>query len=203
VFAIESFVDELAHAAEVDPVAFRLRYLEDERARDVVEAAVKQAGARRDGQGRGVAFSRYKNRQGYVAVVVDLSVDRATGRIRLRRAVVAADVGQIVHPEGLSNQLQGAFTQSASWTLKEQVVFDRQGVTSVDWARYPILRFRDAPEIETLLLNRPGKPYLGIGEGAQGPVSAAIANAVFDAVGVRLRHIPFTPKRVKAALRWE
>jgi nicotinate dehydrogenase subunit B len=207
IFAVESFMDELAHAAGVDPFEFRLRHLADTppsgdaRARDVLRAAVDKAGPRPDGQGRGIAYARYKNRQGYVAVVVDLTVDRASGRIHLERAVVAADVGQIVHPDGLSNQLAGAFIQSASWTLYEQVTFDAHGVTSVDWSSYPILSLPDAPEIETVLLNRPGRPYLGIGEGAQGPAPAAIANAVFDAVGIRLRQIPFTPDRVRAALR--
>jgi nicotinate dehydrogenase subunit B len=200
VFAIESFMDELAHAAGADPVEFRLRYLTDERARAVIEAAAEKAGVRPAGGGRGIAFARYKNRQSYVAVVVDLRVNRDSGHIGLERAVIAADAGQIVSPDGVSNQLEGAFVQSASWTLKEQVAFDPQGVISVDWHSYPILRFRDAPEIETVLLNRPGHPYLGLGEGAQGPVPAAIANAVFDATGVRLRQIPFTPERVKAAL---
>jgi nicotinate dehydrogenase subunit B len=164
-------VDELAHAAGVDPVAFRLRYLADERARAVLEAAAEKAGPRREGRGRGIAFAQYKNRQAYVAVAVDVSVNRASGHIGLERAVVAADVGQIVNPEGLSNQLEGAFTQAASWTLKEQVAFDRQGVTSVDWYSYPILRAREAPEIETVLLNRPGRPYLGVGEGIGFPLT--------------------------------
>jgi nicotinate dehydrogenase subunit B len=206
VFAIESFMDELAHAAGADPVEFRLRHLADERARAVIEAAAEKAGwqpgnrSRTDDRGQGIGFARYRNRQSYVAVVVDLSVNRASGHIRLERAVVAVDVGQIVNPNGLSNQLEGAFIQSASWTLKEQVAFDQHGIISVDWHSYPILRFRDAPGIETVLLNRPGQPYLGVGEGAQGPVPGAIANAVFDAVGIRLRQIPFTPARVKAAL---
>jgi CO/xanthine dehydrogenase Mo-binding subunit len=202
IFAIESFIDELAHAAGADPVQFRLRYLADERARAVIEAAVEKAGPwiEGSGRGRGIAFSRYKNWQSYVAVVVDLSVHQGSGRIDLERAVVAADAGQVVNPDGLSNQLEGAFMQSASWTLKEQVAFDPGGITSLDWRTYPIMRFGDAPEIQTVLLNRPGHPYLGVGEGAQGPASAAIANAVFDAVGVRLRQIPFTPERVKAAL---
>jgi nicotinate dehydrogenase subunit B len=207
VFAIESFVDELAHEAGTDPVAFRLRYLDDPRARAVVEAAVDKAGARPaetgDGaaRGRGFGFSQYKNRQSYVAIVVDLVVDRETGRIRLERAVLAVDAGQIVNPDGLSNQLEGGFTQAASWTLHEQVTFGEDGITSVDWRTYPILRFREAPVIETVLLNRPGQPFLGVGEGTHGPVPGAIANAVFDAVGVRLRRIPFTPGRVLDALR--
>jgi CO/xanthine dehydrogenase Mo-binding subunit/aerobic-type carbon monoxide dehydrogenase small subunit (CoxS/CutS family) len=200
VFAIESFLDEVAHAAGVDPVAFRLRHLADERARAVIEAAVERAGPRQAGLGRGLAFARYKNRQSYVCALVDLQVRTGSGQIRLERAVLAADAGQIVNPDALSNQLEGAFLQAASWTLKEEVTFDRHGVTSVDWYSYPILRSRDTPRIETVLLNRRGQPYLGLGEGVQGPVPAAIANAVFDAAGIRLRHIPFTPARVKAAL---
>ena len=200
VFALESFVDEVAHAAGEDPVAFRLRYLGDERARAVIEAAVDRAGSRRDGLGRGVAFAQYKNRQAYVAVVVDLRVERESGEIQLQRAVVAADAGQIVHPEGLRNQLEGAFLQAASWTLLEEVGYGPHGITSTDWRSYPVLRFPDAPEVEVVLLSQPGYPFLGVGEGAQGPAPAAIANAVFDAAGIRLRRIPFTPERVKAAL---
>ncbi len=211
VFAIESFVDELAHAAGVDPVALRLKYLAGDeeqpsraqqlaRARAVIEAAVAKAGPKPAGVGRGVAFSQYKNRQSYVAVVVDLTVERDSGRVQLRQAVVAVDAGQIVNPDGLSNQLEGALTQSASWTLNEQVTFDRHRITSVDWRTYPILRFGQMPEVHTVLLDRPGRPYLGIGEGAQGPTPAAIANAIYDAVGVRLRQIPFTPERVLEAL---
>ena len=201
-FAIESFVDELAHAAEVDPVDFRLRYLRDERAKEVIRAAVAQAGPcpEAGAVGRGIAFAQYKNRQSYVAVVIDLTVDRSTGRIALQRAIVAADSGQIVNPDGLSNQLEGGVTQAASWTLKEQVTFGPEGITSTDWATYPILRFGEAPRIETILVNRPGMPFLGIGEGTHGPVPAAIGNAIFDAVGVRLRRIPFTPDRVRKAL---
>jgi nicotinate dehydrogenase subunit B len=214
VFALESFVDEMAQAAGADPVAFRLRYMREARARAVIEAAAEKAGwqpaprsraARSpgDGRGRGFAFAQYKNRQVYMAAVVDLAVDRASGRILLERAVIAADAGQIVNPEGLSSQVEGAFTQSASWTLKEEVTYDRHGVTSTDWGSYPILRFREAPEIEVVLINRPGSPFLGVGEGAMGPAPAAIANAIYDAVGVRMRSIPFTPERVKAALRKE
>ncbi len=200
VFAIESFMDEVAHVSSADPIEFRLRYLVDERARDVIHAAVKKAGKRPDGLGRGFAFARYKNRQSYVGIVVDLSVDRDSGRIHLVHAVAAADVGQIVNPDALSNQIEGVITQAASWTLKEQVSFNQRDITSIDWQSYPILRFPEAPTIETVLINRPGQPYLGVGEGAGGPVPAAIANAVFDAVGIRLRRIPFTPERVKKAL---
>jgi CO/xanthine dehydrogenase Mo-binding subunit len=204
-FAIESFMDELAAAGGLDPVEFRLRHLDDARARAVMEAAAEkigwQSGARPRGEGRGqgIAFGQYKNRQVYTAMAVEASVDRASGNIRLERVVIAADAGQLVNPDGLSNQLEGGFVQAASWTLKEAVQFDSNHITSRDWESYPILAFPDAPKIETVLLNRPGLPFLGAGEGAQGPTPAAIANAVYDAVGLRLRHIPFTPERVRAA----
>ena len=206
VFAIESFMDELAHSAGIDPLEFRLSHLEDERARVVLQAAAQKAGwgtpkhSQIDGRGWGIAFARYKNRQCYAAVAVKLEVDREHGHIHLERAVIAADAGQIVSADGLSNQLEGSFTQAASWTLYEQVNFDRQGITSQDWDSYPILNFPQAPKIETILINRPGAPFLGAGEAAQGPTPAAIANAVYAAAGIRLRSIPFTPERIKAAL---
>lgn len=207
IFAIESFMDELACEADIDPVEFRLQNLADVRARTVLEAVLEKEGwpesqtADEDGnRGWGVALSRYKNLQCYTATFVVLTVDRADGKVFLERAALAVDVGQIVNPETVRSQLEGTFTQSASWTLKEQVRFDNQGITSVDWRSYPILRFPEACTIETVLINRPGMPYLGLGEGAMGPVSAAIANAIFRAVGIRMRRIPFTPERIKAAL---
>ncbi len=204
VFAIESFMDELAYRAGIDPLEFRMRHLADERAKAVIIAAAEKAGwgsiERDENRGQGLAFAQYKNRQCYAAVVVDLEVDPKNGEIKLERAVVAADAGQIVSADGLSNQLEGSFVQAASWTLCEQVRFDRQGISNRDWDSYPILRFPQAPKIETILLNRPGFPFLGSGEAAQGPTPAAIANAVFNAIGVRLREIPFTPDRVKAAI---
>jgi nicotinate dehydrogenase subunit B len=209
VFAIESFMDELAHAAGIDPVEFRLRNLKDAgaqgaRARAVIRAAAEKTGWQAGqslgkNRGRGIAFAQYKNRQCYAAVVVDVQVDPESGEIQLERAIIAAEAGQVVNPDGLSNQLEGGFVQSASWTLKEQVNFDENGILASDWDSYPILRFPDVPVIETLLINRPELPFLGSGEAAQGPTAAAIANAVFNAVGVRLREIPFTPERVKAA----
>jgi CO/xanthine dehydrogenase Mo-binding subunit len=205
-FAVESFVDELAQAAGSDPVAFRLRYLQDKRARAVLRAAVERAGwesgprPARTGRGRGVACGQYKNRQTYAAAVVDVSVDLSTGRIVLERAVLAADAGQIVNPDGLSNQIEGGFVQAASWTLKEAVRFGPDGVRSVDWESYPILTFAEAPLIETVLLSRPQQPTVGAGEAALIPTGGAIANAIYDATGVRLRDLPFTPERVLAAL---
>jgi CO/xanthine dehydrogenase Mo-binding subunit len=204
VFAIESLMDELAHAVGIDPLAFRLRHLDDERGRAVLTAAAERAGLRRrrrePGRGSGAAFARYKNAKAYAAVVIELRVDAASGEIALERAVIAADAGEIVDPSGLANQLEGGMIQSASWTLEEQVRFDRVRVTSLDWDSYPILRFPEVPEVETVLLDRPGEPFLGSGEATQGPTAAAIANAVFDAIGVRLRDLPFTPERVRAAL---
>lgn len=206
VFAIESFMDELAHAAEMDPIEFRLNHLTDERARAVIEAVAElsQWEARGEGgkdTGKGLGFIRYKNNQSYVAVVVDLTVNRKEGLISLEKAFIVADAGQLVNPDGVSSQLEGAFLQSASWTLKEQVSFDEHGITSLDWHSYPILRFHNAPKVEIMLLNRPGQPYMGVGEGAMGPIPAAISNAVFHATGIRLRRIPFTPVSFKDALK--
>ena len=206
VFAIESFIDELAHAVGEDPVTFRLKYLEDVRARQVIEAVAQKANwqsetrPQRDGRGRGFAFAQYKNSLCYSAVVVDLRVDVDSGEVHLERVVIGADAGQVVNPDGLSNQLEGGFVQAASWTLKEQVHFNENGITSLDWDSYPILRFPDAPQIETIILNRRDQPFLGAGEATAGPAPAAIANAIFDAVGIRLRETPFTPERVLAAL---
>ncbi len=130
---------------------------------------------------------------------MDVEVDDASGAIRLIRAVIAADAGQVVDPDGLSNQLEGGVVQAASWTLKEQVQFDRTRITSTDWDSYPILGFHEVPELETVLLNQPGAPFLGAGEAAQGPTPAAIANAVVHAIGARLREVPLTEERVRAA----
>ncbi len=202
VFAIESFLDELAHAANVDPVEFRLHYLKDQRARAVLLAAAEKIGwesaqeKRMNRRGKGVAFARYKNSACYAAIGVEVSVNTETGKIKLERAVIAADAGQVVNPDGLSNQLEGAFVQAASMTLVEEVTYAENGITSTDWVSYPIMRFPDAPIIQTVILNRPDLPFLGSGEAATGPTPAAIANAVFNASGIRLRHIPFTPEKV-------
>ena len=196
VFAIESFMDEVAFAAGADPLAFRLEYLQDPRGWEVLQAAADLAGweagkrPREDGTGRGLAFARYKNSAAYCAVVVDLVVEDS--RIRLVRAFIAADAGQVVNPDGLANQLEGGLVQAASWTLKEAIRYSPDGVESVDWETYPILRFGDSPEIRTVILNRPGAPFLGSGEASSGPAGAAIANAFFDATGKRLRDLPLT-----------
>ncbi|MDA1090593.1 MAG: molybdopterin-dependent oxidoreductase [Proteobacteria bacterium] len=206
VFAIESFMDELAHECGADPLEFRLKHLSDERARAVLEAAAEKAdwgsGNHGDGpglgHGRGLALARYKNVKCYAAVVIDLDVDEF-GAIKLERAVIAADAGQIVDPDGLKSQLEGGLIQSASWTLKEQVDFNGGGILSCDWESYPILTFPEVPTIETVLIDRPDQPFLGAGEATQGPTAAAIGNAVFNAVGLRLRRTPFNQDRVREA----
>ncbi len=204
VFAIESFIDELAMAAKVDPVEYRLRFLKDERARDALVKAAKAFGwadwKKTEDRGRGIAFARYKNIAGYCAVALEVEVNRRNGRIRVLRAVASADVGHIVNPDGVSNQIEGGLIQSLSWSLKEEVKFDDTKVLSNDWASYPILTFSEVPPVEVVLIDRPGAPFLGTGEASQGPTGAALANAVFDATGVRFRRVPLTPDRVKTGL---
>ena len=204
IFAIESFMDELAHAAGVDPVDYRLRFLKDERARDVL---TKCAGKfdwtgyeKKENRGRGIAFGRYKNYAAFVAVAVEVEISPRNGRIHVVRAVAANDSGHMINPDGIANQIEGGLIQSLSWTLKEEVKFDETGVLSNDWKSYPILTFTEVPSVDVVLIDRPGEPYLGTGEAAQGPTSAAVANAVFDATGARLRRLPFTPDRLKAEL---
>jgi CO/xanthine dehydrogenase Mo-binding subunit len=208
VFATESMLDELAHAAKLDPLALRLLHLRDPRARAVIEAASARAGVlgalpSEDPQrprGRGMAFAQYENAKCYAAVFVDVELDLTRCELRLMRAVIAADAGEIIDPDGLENQLEGGFVQSASWTLKEEVQLDPGGLRSLDWESYPILRFDEVPEVEVVLLDQPHAPPLGAGEATIGPTPAAIANALFAACGVRLRSTPFTPARIRAAL---
>jgi nicotinate dehydrogenase subunit B len=204
VFALESFIDELAEATGIDAVAFRLSHLTDERARDVIRLAsdrIGWPGPRDDfGHGVGIAFARYKNRMTYAAIAVELHVDDATAAVRLDRIVVAADAGEVIDPKGLANQLEGGAVQSASWTLKEAVTFDEVRITSTDWETYPIITFRDVPKVEVELIDRPELPPLGAGEAAQGPTAAAIANAVYAAIGVRVRDLPITPERIRSAV---
>ena len=205
VFAHESFIDELAHLAGADPVAFRLKHLSDPRARAVLEAAAMKAGWREgassDGvRGRGVAFSRYETIKAYVAMIADVAVDRTTGQIKVERVTAAADAGQIINPDGLTNQIEGGIIQGVSWTLKEEVKFDRQRILTRDWRSYPILTFSEVPSVDVVLLDRPDERSLGAGEASQGPTPAAIANAIFAATGVRLRDLPFTPERFKSAI---
>jgi nicotinate dehydrogenase subunit B len=206
VFSIESFMDELARAAGADPVEFRLKHLEDSRGRDVINKAAQEFGWRKgqkasQGRGFGFAFARYKNLAAYCAIATEVEVNRETGRPRLVRAVAAVDSGQVVNPDGLINQIEGAIVQSMSWTLYESVTFDDTRITSIDWQTYPILRFNSVPEsVEVHIIDRPGQPFLGSGETGQGPAAASIANAIADATGKRLRNLPLTRKRIKDAI---
>jgi CO/xanthine dehydrogenase Mo-binding subunit len=206
VFSIESFMDELAGAAGADPVEFRLKHLDDPRGRDVINKAAQAFGWRKgqkapQDRGYGFAFARYKNLAAYCAIVTEVEVNRETARPRLVRAVAAVDSGQVVNPDGLINQIEGAILQSMSWTLYESVTFDDTRITSIDWQTYPILRFNAVPDsVEVHIINRPGQPFLGSGETGQGPAAASIANAIADATGKRLRNLPLTRKRIKDAI---
>jgi CO/xanthine dehydrogenase Mo-binding subunit len=201
VFAIESFIDEVCAQTGEDPLAFRLRHLSDPRARAVLEAAARRAGwasrQKRDGIGYGIGFGRYKNFSTYCAAVaeVDCSAD-----IRARRIVVAVDVGEVINPDGVANQMEGGAIQATSWTLKEAVRFDRSRITSDSWETYPILRFSEVPAVDVEIVNRPEEKAIGAGEAAHGPTAAAIGNAVFDALGVRVRDLPITRERIIAAM---
>jgi CO/xanthine dehydrogenase Mo-binding subunit len=152
---------------------------------------------RTQGHGRGIAFARYKNLSAYCAVAVEVEIAE---RVRVTRAVAAVDAGQVVNPDGLENQIEGGIVQAVSWTLKEEVRWTREGIVSRTWEDYPILKFDEVPEIRVVILDRPQEPSLGAGECAAGPTAGAIANAIHDGLGVRARHLPFTPERIAAAM---
>jgi len=202
VFAIESFMDELAALAGADPVAFRLRNCDDPRAARVIETAADAVGWRPDdpggeGKGRGIGFARYKGIGAYYAVVAEVEV---TDRVRLIRCTGAVDAGAVVHRDGLLNQIEGGVVQAASWTLKEQVGWTDTGFSVRSWTDYPILSFSEAPDIRTLIVGE-DNPSVGAGECAAGPVAAAIANAVAHALGVRVRDMPLTPERIASIIQ--
>jgi len=207
-FAVESFTDMLAAAARRDPVEFRLQGLSDPRGIDVIRRAAALIGwqsrpspaPNATGAGRGFAYIHYKHNESYVAMAIEVDVDKASGAIRVRRVACAHDCGLVINPAALKAQIEGNILQTLSRTLFEEVAFDRSRVTSVDWATYPILRFPDAPEILIELVNRPLEPPLGAGEASATPVPAALANAVYDAVGARITTVPFTRERVRAAI---
>jgi nicotinate dehydrogenase subunit B len=229
VFAVETFTDELAHAAGLDPLAFRLRGLSDPRGVEVLKRVAEMfgwqervslspnglnpnagadAGTKAEPNaeqrsvkiGRGIAYARYKQAENYVALAMEVEVDTATGKISVRRIACAHDCGLVVNPDALKNQIEGCIVQTLSRALHEEVKFDASRVTSVDWSSYPILTFPEVPAIEVALIDHPELPLLGAGEASCVTVAAALANAVFDATGAKLRVAPFTPQRVKAAL---
>jgi CO/xanthine dehydrogenase Mo-binding subunit len=201
VFAIESFMDELAEACQLDPVSFRIANLSDQRARAVIERAAEAAGwgraEKQEGIGRGVGYARYKNQSGYCAVVAEVE---AFESLKARRLVVVADVGRVVNLDGVNNQIEGGALQATSWCLREQVTFDASGITSTDWERYPILRFSEMPAVEVIVIDQPDAPSLGAGECVAGPVAAALGNALYDALGVRVRHLPLSDDNIVSAI---
>jgi CO/xanthine dehydrogenase Mo-binding subunit len=210
-FASESLIDEIAADLKVDPVEFRLRHLGgNKRAAECLQAAADKAGWQKRpspapatsgniARGRGIALTQRANTM--VAAVAEVEVNKTTGQVSVKRIVCSHDCGLMINPDGVKNQVEGNVIQGVSRALFEEVTFTAEAVTSLDWATYPILRFPDVPELDVVLLNRPEMPALGAGEGATIPPAAAIANAIYDAVGVRLREGPFTPKRVLAAVQ--
>ncbi|MGH6993766.1 MAG: molybdopterin cofactor-binding domain-containing protein, partial [Caulobacteraceae bacterium] len=203
VLAIEGFLDELAEAAGASPLAFRLALTSDRRARKVIEKAAAMGGfANRgpssEGIGLGMGYARYKNSGAYLCAVAEVE---ATAEPRVLRLWLACDPGLVINPDGAVNQLEGGAVQAISWTLKEEIRIEGGRIASTDWRAYPILRFSEAPAIETTLLPEPGEPPAGLGEAAAGPVSAAVVNALSHALGLRLRDLPLTRERILAAMR--
>ncbi|KAA0990104.1 xanthine dehydrogenase family protein molybdopterin-binding subunit [Dyadobacter aurulentus] len=195
IFALESFMDELAWKAGEDPVAFRLSHLKDERARKVITTLVEKAGWG-SSRGEGFAFAQYKNSAAYLAVKAEVSVDKATKSYQLTKLTAVIDSGQVINRDGIINQTSGGMIQAASWTMLEEVKFDETGVRSTTWETYPILRFDQVPHTEVYIIDRPEEEPLGAGEAAQGPTSAAIANAICSATGSRLRELPLTSDKI-------
>jgi len=210
-FGNECFCDELATAAGVDPVEFRVRNLKDPRGVELLERLVKLADWRPRVQraaqsgdvvtGRGMAYIKYELVRTYVGAVADVEVDKRTGKVTVKKFYVAHDCGQIINPDGLRNQIEGNVVQTVSRTLIEELKFNRSTVTSRDWETYPILRFPDVPDVAIDLIDRPDQRPWGAGEPTAAIVPSAIANAMFDATGVRFRSVPFTPDKVLAGLR--
>jgi CO/xanthine dehydrogenase Mo-binding subunit len=212
-FAHECFMDEISAQVKADPVAYRLQHLTEERIIDVIKAAVKAAnwdpraspklGNAATGvvSGRGVACVAYEGDNGYAALIAEVEVDQTTGRVQPKRFVIGHDCGPISNPEGLRNQIEGGVLQGTSRALEEEITWDDRKVTSIDWQSYKTLPLGiQVPVIESVLIDRPGMKATGAGETAITLAAAALGNAIFDATGVRIREVPFTPDRVKAAL---
>jgi CO/xanthine dehydrogenase Mo-binding subunit len=197
IFAIESFMDELALKANKDPYAFRLLHLEDERAIAVLRQlqTLVPATATTPGTGIGIAFARYKNSAAYCAVAARVRVH--DGQVSVQKMWAVIDAGEVINPDGIKNQTEGGMVQAASWTLQEQVKFDEHHIISRDWTTYPIFSFRQAPDVEVAIIERPTEKPLGAGEAVQGPAAAAIANAVYQACGKRVRDLPILPEKIK------
>lgn len=202
-FAMESFLDELIHKSGNDPVDFRIKNLEDPRAKTVLETLAEKTDwksrQKTAENGFGVAYSRYKNSTSYFAVLAEVEIDKSAKAYKLKKLTGVIDSGLVINPDGLRNQTEGGMIQAASWSMLEEVHYDQDGITSVDWASYPIMRMMDVPEIEVHLIDRPDTPPMGAGEAAMGPVSAAIANSIFDATGSRIRDLPLKAEKIN----WE
>jgi CO/xanthine dehydrogenase Mo-binding subunit len=205
VFAAESFMDEIAHARGLDPLAFRLGLLDDPRAQAVLSRLAEKINwsarrselAAQEGRGLGLAFARYKGKGAYCAVAAEVEV---TDQVRVRRLTVVADIGQVVHTNGAVSQLEGGSIQSTSWALKEAARWDTEKILTQDWEAYPILRFSEVPAVDVHLMPGAANPSLGAGEATQGPTTAAIANALFHALGVRVRELPLTAEAIQRAM---
>ena len=198
IFAIESFMDELAEKADKDPIEFRKMHLSDKRALDSLKKLNEMTNAVKPGAGEGLgfAFSRYKNTASYCSVAALVNVDKSSGHIQVKKMWAAIDAGEVINTDGLKNQTEGGMVQSASWTLKEAVKFDNDHITSLDWITYPIFRYLDIPETKVKVLDRPSEPPAGAGESAQGPAAAAVANAIYQACGIRVRDLPISPEKI-------
>jgi nicotinate dehydrogenase subunit B len=209
--AVEGFVDEMAAAVGMDPLELRLKSLKNPRGLEVLRKAAEMLnwqarpspapqGSGNVATGRGIAYVHYKHNETYVAMGMEVAVDRASGKVKVTRVTCAHDCGLMINPDGVKAQVEGCIIQTLSRALYEEVSFDRAKVTSVDWASYPIMTFPDVPKLEIALIDRPTEPPLGAGEAATAPVAAALTNAIFDATGARMRVVPFTPERVRAAM---
>jgi len=198
IFAIESFMDQLAEKVEKDPLDFRLMHLDDQRAIDVIHK-VRQLTNSQDvaeGEGIGYAFMRYKNTDAYASVAARVKVDTLTGQVSIIKLWGVVDVGEVINLDGIKNQTEGGMIQAASWTLKEQVKFNDVKITSKDWSTYPVFRFSDIPKVEVVVIDRPDQPAVGGGEAAVPPTGAAIANAIYRACGKRIYDLPITPEKI-------
>lgn len=198
VFAIESLMDEIVMERDLDPMGFRKAHLTDPRALAVLDRLAEETAKAPEAGSRGIAYGQYKNAMTRVAIVVDLDVDDSA-TIRLHRATIVADAGRVIDRDGVIAQLEGGFIQAASWALHEEVTWDRDGVTARDWDSYPVLRFSEVPDIDVILLDREDAPSVGVGEASPGPTLAAIGNALYEATGIRMRRLPFTPENLTAA----
>jgi CO/xanthine dehydrogenase Mo-binding subunit len=210
-FANESFVDELAAAAKQDPIAFRLAHLNVPRLQAVIQAAGQMASweprpspqapsSERLVTGRGIAAMQYEGTDAYAGVIAQVQVDKQTGKVRVQHVWAAQDCGLTINPDGMRAQAEGCVLQGVSRALKEEVTWTKEKITSIDWVTYPVLRFTDMPTFDFQILNQPTQPPLGAGEVVITAMIAAVANAIYDATGVRLRQVPFTPPRVRAGL---